>query len=207
MNFKMVKPIAEYRRKEILEAALSAINRHGLSKVSYDLIAEEASTSRQLIRHYYPKLEPLMVDIVETITESYRQLVINDINSIKSAQRLSIMMDFFFGQLQDRQLPPSMSFDSMFALANNSEPIRQAMHTTHQILSETFQNELRVCYPTLPLKVYQELGHQFVSLITGHWRMVSSLGMSDKYTSVSRKAMDRLIQSYLDEHKVQVNNG
>lgn len=203
----MVKPIAEYRRKEILEAALGAIDRHGLSKISYDLIAEEAGTSRQLIRHYYPKVEPLMVNIVESITETYRNLVIADINAMQSTQRLSIMMDFFFGQLQDKELPPSMSFDSMFALANNSEPVKQAMHATHQVLSETFQNELRACYPMLPLNVYQELGHQFVSLITGHWRMVSSLGMSDKYTAVSRKAMDRLIQSYLDEHEVQVKHG
>lgn len=203
----MVKPVSEYRRKEILEAALSALDKHGLSKVSYDLIAEEADMSRQLIRHYYPKVVPLMVDIVERITEDYRKLIINDINEMPSQQRLAIMMDFFFGQLQDRDAPPSMSFDSMFALANSNEQIKQAMFVAHQTLSETFQNELKICYPSLPLKVYQELGHQYVSLITGHWRMVSSLGMSDKYTAVSRKAMDRLIHSYLQEYGLEYSHG
>ena len=63
----MPKPISEVRKPEIVEAAFNAILKNGLPHISYDLIAQEADMSRQLIRHYFPDPIELMVAVCDRL--------------------------------------------------------------------------------------------------------------------------------------------
>ena len=195
----MVNSESDFRREEILDASYRAIQKFGLSAVSYDLIAEEANTSRQLIRHYYPEAEDLMVDVVQSFTEQYQSLVMENIVSQKATQRLSTLMDFFFNSATIQNSPPSSAFDSLFALAASSKRVRAALHTTHQVLADTFATELLMSYPKLDLQTRTEIGFVFVSLQSGNWRLISSLGFDDKYESAARQAMDQIIASYVSD--------
>jgi AcrR family transcriptional regulator len=75
----MPKPIAAIRKPEIVQATMKAISRHGLPMLSYDLIAQEVDMSRQLIRHYFPDPETLMVAVCDALAANYRELLLKGI--------------------------------------------------------------------------------------------------------------------------------
>jgi AcrR family transcriptional regulator len=199
----MEQTAPNFRREEILSATYTALKKYGLASISYDLIAEQAQTSRQLVRHYYPDAEALMVDVVASFTEQYQSLVMDNVVSGNATQRLSTLMDFFLGSATEQNSPTASSSDSLFALAVTSHRVRDALHTTHQVLADTFATELLFSYPMLDLKTRTEIGFLFVVLQTGHWRLLSSLGFSQHYASEARLAMEEIIDSYLKEAKAR----
>src|SRR5690554_4397392 len=99
MIIAMVKPISEFRKSEIVEAALAALGAFGLPMPSYDTIAREAETSRQLIRHYYPDPEELMVAVCDGLAIVYRDLLGQGILEAEPSERLPMFLDFYFGFL------------------------------------------------------------------------------------------------------------
>jgi AcrR family transcriptional regulator len=189
----------DFRREEILSATYTALKKFGLASISYDLIAKQAQIPRQLVRHYYPDSEALMVDVVASFTEQYQSLVMHNVVSENATQRLSTLMDFFLGSATEQNSPTASSSDCLFALAVSSQRVRDAMHTTHQVLADTFATELLFSYPLLDLKTRTDIGFLFVALQTGHWRLLSSLGFSQHYASTARLAMEEIIASYAKE--------
>lgn len=189
----------EFRRNEILEASFRAIEKYGLSTVSYDLIAEEAGCSRQVLRHYFPDADNLMVGIVENMFEQFYGLVMGKISAQQITHRLPAYMDFFLEFASDEDSPPSSAFDSLFALTAGSPAVRESMRNAHQILVDIFATELLMDYPELDMKKRAELGYLFVCLSTGYWRMISSLDFPSGYSDAARSAMQTIVQSYVDE--------
>ncbi|MGY9047205.1 MAG: TetR family transcriptional regulator, partial [Rhodobacterales bacterium] len=85
VEFQMVKPIADIRRPAIVQAAIRTIGKHGLPTPSYDLIAQEAEMSRQLVRHYFPNPEELMVSVCDGLAAAYEEALAEGIlNADKS---------------------------------------------------------------------------------------------------------------------------
>ena len=83
----MVRPISEVRKPEIVQGAIAALNKHGLAMISYDLIAEEADMSRQLIRHYFPDQEDLMIAVCDGLAAAYREAMARGVVSASFSQR------------------------------------------------------------------------------------------------------------------------
>src|SRR5690606_26793894 len=100
----MVKPIRDIRRPEIVAGAIKAIGRFGLPLPSYDLIAEEADMSRQLIRHYFPDSETLMVAVCDGLAAAYKDLLAKGILAAESTERLPMFLDFYFNFLTGKGL-------------------------------------------------------------------------------------------------------
>lgn len=189
----------DFRREEILDASFRTLEKYGLAAVSYDLIAEEAGCSRQLLRRRYPDAEILMVGIVETVFEQFYGLVMGNISEQKITHRLPIYMDFFLQSASLEDGPPSSTFDSLFALTAGSEAVREAMRNAHQILVDIFATELLMDHPELELQKRSELGYLFVCLSTGYWRMMSSLDFPEQFSTSARSAMQSIIDSYVAE--------
>lgn len=192
----------EFRRHEILEASFRAIEKYGLSTVSYDLIAEEAGCSRQLLRHYFPDADNLMVGIVENIFEQFYGLVMGNISEQQITHRLPAYMDFFLEFASDEDGPPSTAFDSLFALTAGSSAVREAMRNAHQILVDIFATELLMDHPELDMKKRAELGYLFVCLSTGYWRMISSLNFPTEHADAARMAMQTIIEGYVSDLEI-----
>ena len=195
----MVKPIAEIRKPEIIAAAFRAIARQGLPMPSYDLIAQEADMSRQLIRHYFPEPERLMVAVCDHLAATYRDCLMKGIIEAKATERLPMFLDFYFGVLAGRGLPkPSDDavYDAMFALAVDSEAIRRNLHDQYNLLQNVVSHEVQISNPRLNQKACNEIGYLFVTIMYGHWKMVATLGFSDSYSRVARQAIDRVIECY-----------
>lgn len=199
----MARPIAEYRRPEIVAATLRAIREHGLPMPSYDRIAQHADMSRQLIRHYFPDPERLMVAVCDTMAASYREALMKGIIQTGRTERLPLFLDFYFNFLADKGLrkpEDDAVYDAMFSLAQSSEIVRKTLVEQYSELRQTIAQEVQVSYPELSQKACREIGFLFVSLMYGHWKMVATLGFSTEYNAVTRQALDRIIASYRDHY-------
>lgn len=196
----MVKPIAEIRKPEIVQAAIKVIGKHGLPVVTYDLIARETDMSRQLIRHYFPESEVLMVAVCNALAASYRECLMKGILKADSTERLPMFLDFYFNFLAGEGLAKPADdavYDAMFCLAAGSEAVRKNLFEQYNLLHHTIAHEIQISHSSLPQSACREIGYLFVALMYGHWKMVATLGFSESYNRVSREAVDRLIDSYL----------
>lgn len=199
----MPKPIAEFRRPEIVNAAFKAISTHGLAAPPYDLIAREAGMSRQLIRHYFPDPEQLMIAVCDKLASAYRNALTQGIIKFDETQRLPTFLNFYFNFLGGEGLPKPADdqiYDAMFSLATASPTIRQNLHGQYSELMMAISHEVQVSHPNLPQRACREIGFLFASLMYGHWKMVASLGFSADMNRVTREALDRLIESYVQRY-------
>jgi AcrR family transcriptional regulator len=200
----MRKPISEIRRHEIVAAAMEAIRKHGLPMPPYDQIAQEADMSRQLIRHYFPEPEQLMVAVCDALAAAYRDCLMKGILEADSTERLPMFLDFYFNFLAGKGLSKpedDQIYDAMFALAARSEEIRGTLHEQYHLLQHTIAHEVQISNPGLQQKACREVGFLFVSLMYGHWKMVATLGFSESLNRVTREAMDRIIRSYNERYE------
>lgn len=196
----MVKPISEIRKPEIVAGAIAALNKHGLSAISYDLIAEEADMSRQLIRHYFPKPDALMVSVCDGLAAAYRDTLARGIIAADASKRLPMFLDFYFDLLAGQDLAKprdDAAYDAMLAIATSNEGVRQNLHDQYALLQMTVAHEVQISFPGLSQNACREVGFVFVSLMYGHWKMVATLGFSEDHNAISRAAMDRLVASYV----------
>lgn len=199
----MRKPIADIRRPEIVEAAFKAIKVHGLAMPAYDLIAREAGMSRQLIRHYFPEPEQLMIAVCDRLASAYRTALTQGIIKFDVTQRLPTFLNFYFNFLAGEGLPKPPDdavYDAMFALATASPAVRQSLHGQYSELMMAIANEVQISNPNLPHRACREIAFLFTSLMYGHWKMVASLGFSSEMNRVTREALDRLIESYIHRY-------
>ena len=196
----MAKPIAEIRRSEIVQAMYSAIAKDGVSLPSFDRISKSGDMTRQLVRHYFSSSEEIAIGLCNALADTYRDCLMKGILTADDDQRLPVFLDFYFGFLAEKGLPKPEDdavYDAMFAFASTNESVRKNLHDQYTLLQFTLSHEVQLSYPNLGQDQCRELGYLIVITMYGHWKMVATLGFDDAYNSVSRKAIDRLIVSYV----------
>lgn len=196
----MVRPISEIRKPEIVAGAIAALQKHGLSMISYDLIAEEADMSRQLIRHYFPDTEALMVAVCDGLAAVYKDAMMHSILEGKTTERLSIFLDFYFNLLAPKNIAKprdDAAYDAMMSIATGNAAVRANLHGQYSLLQMTMAHEIQISNPTLSQRACREIGFLFVALMYGHWKMVATLGFSEEHNAITRAAVDRIIASYV----------
>lgn len=197
----MPNPAAEIRKPAILQAAFDAISENGLPMPSYDAIARAGGISRQLIRHYFPDPEELMLAVCDRLAAAYRDRLMQGIIAADSHERLATFLDFYFGFLEGHGLDKPADdkvYDAVLALAAGSDRIRANLHEQYSLLRHTVAHEIQISHPSLSQRACREIAYLFVSLMYGHWKMVASLGFSSEHNRIAREAMDRIIASYLE---------
>jgi AcrR family transcriptional regulator len=199
----MESRVSRVRRPEIVQAAIQTMARNGLPFPAYDSIAGEADMSRQLIRHYFPEPESLMVAVCDALAATYRDRLMHGIIAAARTERLDLFLDFYFNFLRDGGLEKPADdavYDALFSLARGSHRIRTTLLEQYTLLQYTIAHEVQVSNPALSQRACKEIGFLVVGLIYGHWKMVATLGFSDDYNRVTREACDRIIQSYRERY-------
>lgn len=199
----MRRPASDIRKPTILDAAFRSIAQSGLPLPSYDAVAQAGGISRQLIRHYFPDPEELMLAVCDKLAAAYRDQLMKGIIAVGSAERLSVFLDFYFGCLNGSELAKPEDdkvYDAMMSLAAGSDRIRRNLYDQYSLLRHTIAHEIQISHPGLPQTACREIAYLFVSLMYGHWKMVASLGFSAEHNQIARQAMDRIIASYLDRY-------
>lgn len=199
----MPKSVSDIRRPEIVASVLEAVRKSGLPFPSYDAVAREAGMSRQLVRHYFPEPEALMVMACDALAGAYKEGLARGVLAANKGKRLDLLLDFYFGFLSEEGLPKpadDLVYDAMFAIASCSPRVRDALSVQYRQLQFAVAHETRLSHPNLPQRACDEIGFIFVSLMYGHWKMVASLGFDRANSRLAREAMDRVIESYLARH-------
>ncbi len=189
------------RRRQIQQGAFDALRKFGLPHLSYDIIANEAGATRQLVRYHYPDPEELMHDLCDLMAEYYRDALISTAGQLSGPARVDAFLDFYFDLLDGKAKPrDDQVYDAMFSLAAGSDGLRNTLAGQYTLVGQVLSHEFSVQYPDLDQQSAEELSFLFVALMYGHWKMVSSLGFSDNHNRLTRSAMDRLIRSYCAEN-------
>jgi AcrR family transcriptional regulator len=186
------------RKQMILKGAFSALKNSGLPALSFDVIAEEAGVSRQLVRYHYKDNEALMIALCDYLAGLYRDTLIAGVMQAEGKDRLQIFLDFYFDLLDDMPKPrDDQVYDALMSLSAGAPKIQANLRSQYSLLGQVLSHEFELQYPSLNSQQSRELSYLFVSLMYGHWKMVASLGLSEDHKYISRKAMDRLIDSYV----------
>jgi len=205
----LAKKISEIRRPEIIEALQKSIVTDGVNIPSYDQIANHGEMSRQLIRHYFPDEEEMMLALCETLEQVYRDCLVKSAIAATGGSRLQLFIDFYFNLLSDRGLPKPPDdkiYDALLSYANTHEPLREKLHNGYQLVQMTFAHEIQVSYPELPQSGCKELGYIITATMYGHWKMVKTIGFSESYSIVARDSVMRVIESYVDNYIEPLDN-
>lgn len=188
------------KRTAILQAATRVLTERGLSVLSFETVAEQAGLSRQLVRYYYADLEALMVDLCDHLGAGYREILIHGVVNLGQVERLDFFLDFFFDLADSHRMPNNLeAYDALLAYAVGSAPFRDRLCLQYKTLGDVMTHELQIAHPQLTGAACEELSFLFVSMMHAHWSFVATLRHSRDHNRLARKAMDRLIQSYLDE--------
>jgi AcrR family transcriptional regulator len=194
------KPLDQ--KTNILNAAFRALKQYGLPHLSYDTIAKEADLSRQVVRYHFKDADTLMVALSEHLAAGYRESLVSVVMQAKGEQRLNLFIDYFLNIRPDFTKPEDdRVFDALFALTTGSQPVRTALQAQYTLLGQVLTHEFMLQYPHLPATAAEELSFLFISIMEGHWKMVATLGFSEDHKHVTRQAMERLIESYTNNHE------
>lgn len=186
-------------KQKILLGAFRALRSEGLPVISYDRVAESADVSRQLVRYHFKDPDDLMVALCDHLAGLYRDLLVEKAKALQGAARIEMFMDFYFGLLDDAPKPADdQVYDALLSRAAGSPPVRERLRSQYSLLGQVVGHELQLAFPELERRAADELSFIFVSLMYGHWKMVASLGVSRAHNQVTRAAMRRLIQSYVN---------
>lgn len=186
------------KKAQIVQAAFSVAMEQGVQNLRFEIIAKTAGLSRQLLRYYFEDQEALMIALCDHMADVYRQALIAGAAKAENTKRLDFFFDFYFDLLADQRKPrDDQAYDAMFAFAASSQPIRKNLQGQYGLVGHVLSHEIQISYPTLTAQDCLELSYLFVCLMYGHWKMVATLGYSEDHKFITRRAMDRLIHSYV----------
>ena len=110
----------------------------------------------------------------------------------------SIGVGVFSAALKRGELSPE-AYDAMVACSVGSPQLKERMCENYKTLGQVIIHELAIAHPNLKSTSCEELSFMFVSMMHAHWSFVASLGYSREHSKLARKAIDRLIESYLND--------
>jgi AcrR family transcriptional regulator len=201
---QMNSPSPGSKADEIRDGAFAVLLSEGLPYLSYERVAQAAGVTRQLVRYHFPEPEALMLDICERLATSYREILIHGVSQKAGQNRLTVFFDFYFDLLDGAAKPrDDQVYDALFSLAAKSEPIQTNLREQYQLLGTVLSHELRQAHPSIPLESCEEIAYLLITIMYGHWKMVATLGMAEDNNRVARRAIDRLLASYLEEPEAQ----
>lgn len=188
------------RKTHILEAATRILVEKGLQALSFESVANEAGLSRQLVRYYFSDLDTLVSELCDYLGNIYREMLVAGIVEVGKVDRLRFFMDFLFDLAEEHRMPANLeAYDAMVAYAVGSDQVKERLCAQYQTLGQVIAQELAIAHTQLDGPSCDELSFLFVSMMHAHWSFVASLGYSRQHSQVFRKAIDRLIESYIDE--------
>ena len=199
MKLKHENPSRD-RKTHILKATTKLLNEKGLQGFSFESVAKEADLSRQLLRYYFSDLDHLVSELSDYLGNVYREALVEGIVEVRQVERLDFFLDFLFDLTDGYRMPDNLKvYDALVAYSVGSSQVKDRMRAQYKTLGQVIAQELAIAHPSLNGPSCEELSFLFVSMMHAHWSFVASLGFSRHQSKVTRRAIDRLINSYLND--------
>lgn len=194
----MPRRIADERRARILAAVAETLHEEGLAFPSYDRVAGHAALSRQLVRHYFPDPEDLMVNACRRLAGAFLAEIDRRLEASEPEGELEALIDLCLdGPGGADGLPPTGAFESLLALARSSPALRRALQDDVRALNAAFARAAMRRYPDLAKGQAAELGLLLVAQVMGHWTMAGTLALGNAGSDATRAAMAGIIATYV----------
>jgi AcrR family transcriptional regulator len=186
------------QKREIVEASRTLLSETGPPHLPYTRLAEASGVSRQLIRYYFADPEDLLCDVCDLLAEAYSMALVNGVDRLTGPKRLDFIFDFYFDLVDDLRKPrDDQAYDAMLAYAAGSGRVKAKLRGQYTLLGQVLQLEIKMAHRALALDDCAEIGYLFVCIMYGHWKMVATLGISTDHRIIARRAIDRIIASYI----------
>lgn len=184
---------------DIVRAATQVFIKHGVTPLSYELIATEAGTTQNIIRSFYPDPQDLAIDLCNQLSVRFDERLDLELRTIRKAERLDHLLNFYL-DLPSRLNKPERRDDqiitALMALSAKSEDIQQELRNYYQSMQERIAKTIKASFANIKPRHCSDLSFQIVCLIYGHWKMVASLKFSQQQNLIARAAIDRLIVGF-----------
>ena len=188
------------RKTHILKATTKILNEKGLQGLSFENVASEAGLSRQLVRYYFSDLDMLVSELCDYLGNVYREMIVAGIVEVGQVERLRFFLDFLFDLVDEYRIPANLeAYDAMVAYAVGSDQVQEHLCAQYKTLGQVIAQELAIAHQELDGPSCDELSFLFVSMMHAHWSFVASLNFSRQHSRIIREAIDRLIESYINE--------
>ncbi|WP_308917553.1 TetR/AcrR family transcriptional regulator [Jannaschia sp. LMIT008] len=186
-------------RDQIVEGAFAALLRHGLPNMSFDRIAQMAGTSRQLVRYHFKDHDTLMLAVCARLEAEYKDAIRSCLAlPTGDRSRLDLILDFHFDLVGAVPKPADERvYDALMSRAAESAPVREALRRQSVALGRFVSDAVAREHPSLGADRCDEIAYVFVATMYGHWKLVRTLGLSERHREVARDALDRIIASHL----------
>lgn len=158
--------IRDYRRSELIDAAIASIAEHGLPDTTLATIAQQAGVSPGLVNHYFEGKEELLEAtlrrLVKDLAIEIRRLTPPDPTPM---ERLEAIID---GCLQSEQLRPGamMAWRAFWAQI----PGHPRLGSLQRTINKRFRSNIRLALrELLPARDIEEIYLGLYALIDGFW--------------------------------------
>ncbi len=158
--------VKDFRRKELIDAAIASIAHHGLPDTTLATIAEEAGVSPGLVSHYFEGKEELLA---ATLLRLVKDLAIDIKRRVPASatgrERLGAIID---GCLESQQLRPGarLAWQAFWAQI----PYHPYLASLQRMINRRFRSNIRhALRELLPADRVEETYLGLYAMIDGFW--------------------------------------
>jgi len=175
------KNLKEKRSSEIIAALERCIEKRGLESTTLEQVAEEAGTSRRIIRHYLGNREEMILTAINQIEKKHMDLAMEVMGDFQSEARLKSALNYLFGE-KFNSLPLNNLLARLLASAVRGDDVIQgAMKRIYNKFQSTIEDELKRAFPRTERKDCRKAAFTIMTLAFGSgWMM--QIGFSKQLT-------------------------
>lgn len=141
-----------------------------------------------------------MLEVCDALAAVYREHLIAETSDKVGPDRINTFFDFYFDLIDGTAKPrDDQVYDALFSLAAGSPAIRASLRQQYQLLGQVLSHEIKQVHQSIPLESCEEIAYLMISIMYGHWKMVATLGMNPANKRIARRAIDRLIDTYISD--------
>ncbi len=166
------KNLKDQRSAEIIAALERCIAKRGLEGTTLEQIAEEAGTSRRIIRHYLGNREELILTAINQIEKKHLDSAREVMGDFQAEARLESALNYLFSE-KFNNLPLNNLLAGLLASAvRGDETIRGAMKRIYDKFQSTIEDELKRAYPGTKREDRRRVAFTIMTLAFGSgWMM------------------------------------
>ncbi len=192
------KNLKEQRSSEIIAALERCIEKRGLEGTTLEQVAEEAGTSRRIIRHYLGNREELILTAINQIEKKHMDSAMEVMGDFQAEARLESALHYLFSE-KFNNLPLNNLLAGLLASAvRGDEMIRGAMKRIYDKFQSTIEDELKRAFPGTERKDCRRVAFTIMTLAFGSgWMM--QIGFSKQLIENNKATAFNVITKFAED--------
>ena len=192
------KNLKDQRSSEIIAALERCIEKKGLESTTLEQVAQEAGTSRRIIRHYLGNREEMILTAINQIEKKHMDSAMEVMGDFQSEARLESALDYLFGK-KFNSLPLNNLLAGLLASAVRGDDVIQgAMKRIYNKFQSTIEDELKRAFPRTERNDCRKAAFTIMTLAFGSgWMM--QIGFSKQLTENNKATAFKVIQNLAED--------